>query len=105
MSKLKCQVKSKCSNDKTYAGELSAADTSDGGLRGVLTFRQFGHLIFNIDLTFEPISKCSILFEVKKDENFNHRNILHISRTKIFVCRRDRAKGGVLKLAHLDFGI
>jgi len=31
----------------------------------------------------EPVSKCSILFEVKKGENFNRRNILHISRIKI----------------------
>jgi len=34
----------------------------------------------------EPVSKRSILFEVKKGENFNHgniRNILNISRIKI----------------------
>jgi hypothetical protein len=32
------------------------------------------------DETFE---KCSILFEFKEDENFNHRNTLSISRIKI----------------------
>ena len=24
----------------------------------------------------EPVSECSILFEIKKGENFNHRNIV-----------------------------
>jgi hypothetical protein len=52
-------------------------------------------------ITDEPVSKRSILFEVKKGENFNHRNMLDISRIKIVVCRRDRAKGGVLKLAQM----
>jgi hypothetical protein len=33
--------------------------------------------------TVAPISKCSILFEVKEGENFNRRNILDISRIKI----------------------
>jgi hypothetical protein len=42
------------------------------------------------------------LFEVKKGENFNHRNMWDISRIEIFVCRRDRAKEGVLKLAPID---
>jgi len=31
----------------------------------------------------ESFEKCSILFKVKKDENFNHRNIWNISRIKI----------------------
>jgi len=31
----------------------------------------------------EPVSKRSILFKVKEDENFNRRNILNISRIKI----------------------
>jgi len=35
-------------------------------------------------LSFEPISKCSILFEVKEGENFNRRNILDISRINPF---------------------
>jgi len=37
--------------------------------------------------TAEPVSKCFPLsagFEVKKGENFNHRNIIDISRIKIF---------------------
>jgi hypothetical protein len=34
-------------------------------------------------LSEEPVSKCSILFKVKKCENFNRRNILNISRIKI----------------------
>ncbi|NOY60429.1 MAG: PIN domain-containing protein [Calditrichaeota bacterium] len=33
--------------------------------------------------SIEPVSKCSILFEIKKGENFNHRNMLNISRIKI----------------------
>jgi hypothetical protein len=53
----------------------------------------------------EPVSKRSILFEVKKGENFNHRNMLDISRIKIVVCRRDRAKGGVLKLAQSSISV
>jgi hypothetical protein len=32
---------------------------------------------------YEPVSKCSILFDIKEGENFNHRNILNISRIKI----------------------
>ena len=28
----------------------------------------------------ETFEKCPILFKVKEDENFNHRNILNISR-------------------------
>jgi hypothetical protein len=31
----------------------------------------------------ETFEKWSILFKVKEDENFNHRNILNISRIKI----------------------
>jgi hypothetical protein len=31
----------------------------------------------------EPVSKCSILFEIKEGENFNHRNTWSISRIKI----------------------
>jgi hypothetical protein len=34
-------------------------------------------------ITKEPVSKCSILLKVKEGENFNHRNILDISRIKI----------------------
>ena len=33
----------------------------------------------------EPVSKCSILFEIKEVRNFNHRNIFNISRIKISV--------------------
>jgi hypothetical protein len=31
----------------------------------------------------EPVSKRSILSKVKEDDDFNHRNILDISRIKI----------------------
>jgi len=31
----------------------------------------------------ETFEKCSILIKVKKGENFNHRNILNISRIEI----------------------
>ena len=31
----------------------------------------------------EPVSKCSILFEIKEGENFNQRNTCSISRIKI----------------------
>jgi hypothetical protein len=31
----------------------------------------------------ETFEKCSILFEFKEDEGFNHRNTLSISRIKI----------------------
>jgi hypothetical protein len=31
----------------------------------------------------DPVSKCSILFEIKEGENFSHRNIRNISRIKI----------------------
>lgn len=33
----------------------------------------------------EPISKCPILFEVKEGENFDHRDIMDISRIGFFV--------------------
>jgi hypothetical protein len=33
----------------------------------------------------ESFEKCSILFKVKKDENFNHRNTFSILRIKILV--------------------
>jgi len=31
---------------------------------------------------FETFAECSILFKFKEGENFNHRNILDISRIK-----------------------
>jgi|GEM_PF-2700311 len=31
----------------------------------------------------EAVSKCSILFEIKEGENFNHRNTWSISKIKI----------------------
>jgi len=34
---------------------------------------------------YETFEKCSILFKIKEDENFNHRNILNISRIEIRV--------------------
>ena len=42
-----------------------------------LKFRLVGHSLFE---TFE---KCSILVKIKKGDNFNHRNILNISRIEI----------------------
>ena len=45
----------------------------------------------------ETFEKCTFLFEVKEDDNFNHRNTLSISRIKIWVWRRNRAKRGVLQ--------
>jgi len=33
----------------------------------------------------EPFEKCSILVKIKEGENFNHRNILNISRIEIRV--------------------
>jgi len=35
------------------------------------------------DLFLETFAECSILFKFKEGENFNHRNILDISRIKI----------------------
>jgi len=32
---------------------------------------------------FETFEKCSILVKIKEGENFNHRNILDISRIEI----------------------
>jgi hypothetical protein len=32
---------------------------------------------------YETFEKCSILVKIKEGENFNHRNILDISRIKI----------------------
>src|SRR4030042_4532762 len=32
---------------------------------------------------YESLEKCSILFKVKEEENFNHRNTFSISRIKI----------------------
>ena len=54
------------------------------GLRGIVRFRT----LFNVKLQenlsdFETFEKGSILFNVKEAENFNHRNILNISRIKI----------------------
>jgi len=31
----------------------------------------------------ETFEKCSILVKIKEDENFNHRNMLNISRIEI----------------------
>jgi hypothetical protein len=36
-----------------------------------------------ISFMSEPVSKCSILFEIKEGENFNHRNTCSILRIKI----------------------
>jgi len=46
---------------------------------------------------YETFEKRSILFKAKEGENFNHRNTLSISRIKIWVWRRNWAKGGVLQ--------
>ena len=41
------------------------------------------------------IEKCSISVKIKAREDFNHRNILNISRIKTRTQRRDWAKGDV----------
>jgi len=40
----------------------------------------FLHLISSPFNPCGTVKKCSILFKIKKGENFNHRNILNISR-------------------------
>ena len=54
------------------------------------------HIRFHM-ARYETFEKCSILFKVKAREDFNHRNILNISRIKIWKQRRDWAKGGVFQ--------
>jgi len=49
----------------------------------------------------EIFAECSILFKFKEGENFNHRNILDISRIKIRAWRRNWAKGGVMQRSQL----
>ncbi len=46
---------------------------------------------------FETFEKCPILVKIKAREDFNHRNILNISRIKIRTQRRNWAKGGVFQ--------
>jgi len=36
-----------------------------------------------LELCVEAFAECSTLFKFKEGENFNHRNILDISRIKI----------------------
>ena len=45
----------------------------------------------------ETFEKCSISLKIKAHADFNHRNILNISRIKIRMQRRDWAKGGVFQ--------
>ena len=45
----------------------------------------------------ETFEKRSISFKIKAHEDFNHRNILNISRIKIRMQRGDWAKGDVLQ--------
>jgi hypothetical protein len=52
------------------------------------------------DYPQEPVSKRSILVQIKTGENFNHRHTLSIPRIKIFAQHRYGPKGDVLKLAH-----
>jgi len=50
-------------------------------------------------ITGEAVSKCFPLtagFKIKEGGNFNHRNTLSISRTKIWAWRRYWARGDVL---------
>ena len=51
----------------------------------------------------ETFEKCSISFKIKTHEDFNHRNILNISRIKIRMQRRDWAKGDVFQRSHNGF--
>jgi hypothetical protein len=37
----------------------------------------------SVGIEDETFEKCSILFKVKESENFNHRNIMNISRIEI----------------------
>ena len=48
----------------------------------------------------ETFEKCSISLKIKAHADFNHRNILNISRIKIRMQRRDWAKGGVFQKPH-----
>jgi len=51
-----------------------------GSLWQVLTRTLLNKRCKNEKLFFEPVSKRSILSKVKEGDNFNHRNILNISR-------------------------
>jgi len=51
-----------------------------------------------VSRTFE---KRSISFKIKAHEDFNHRNILNISRIKIRMQRRDWAKGGIFQRSRI----
>jgi hypothetical protein len=57
--------------------------------RGLPVQRQTGrtnvrnHRFLLVSLLEETFAECSILFKFKEGENFNHRNILDISRIKI----------------------
>ena len=58
-------------------------------------------MIQNIDLCkAETFEKRSISFKIKAHEDFNHRNILNISRIEIRMQRGDWAKGGVFQRSH-----
>jgi len=45
----------------------------------------------------ETFAKCLILFKFKEGENFKHRNILDISRIKIWAWRRNWSKWNVMQ--------
>jgi len=57
--------------------------------RGIVTVRSGKTLIENlrqfenVKYYLETFEKCSIFAKVKESENFNHRNILNISRIEI----------------------
>jgi len=57
-------------------------------------------------LRIETFEKRSISFKIKAHEDFNHRNILNISRIKIRMQRRDWqrrdwAKGGIFQRSRI----
>jgi len=41
--------------------------------------------LISFQRNFETFEKCSILVKIKEGEDFNHRNILNISRIEIRV--------------------
>jgi len=64
MSKLKCQVKSKCLNDKTYPGHLSAEAT--------------GNRVTESDANFSFIWSFDIQYG-------RHKNIVLVSNTNLLI--------------------
>ena len=78
MSKLKCQLKSKCLDNKTYPANLVAPPTATVQITTPGTSRSFCHLIFDIDLTFRF---CNLTFygsQQKFSVHFERKSIRKI---------------------------